>query len=218
MIKRIRFAVALPDAREAAYAGAPREVLPRRVAVCTTLAELTPEPKHGAVVLEWFTDADHLTRNESWEATQGELADMAAAGPVMIADECVLRGEEWLEERWRLGGPRFKHMAIALRSEHLGAAEFSERWRNHAGRLGRSGAPVLTIPAEARGLAYVQNHPRQWPTHEWVYDALNEVWFDDLDGLQTRIDWFRDNLGDRPDDGLVRRSWFLAAREDVLHP
>ena len=71
------------------------------------------------------------------------------------------------------------------------------------------------IPEDARGLAYVQNHPRPRPEGEWAYDALNEVYFDDLDSLRTRIEWFREHLLDQEDD-LVRENWFIVAREEVV--
>ena len=108
-------------------------------------------------------------------------------------------------------------MAIAVRARNLSAREFSERWRSHAGQLGGSaGAAGAVIPDDARGLAYVQDHPCPRPTGEWVYDGLNEVWFDDVEALRTRIGWFREKLLDHRDDDLVRQSWFIAAREEVV--
>ncbi|HET6951237.1 MAG TPA: EthD domain-containing protein [Acidimicrobiales bacterium] len=238
MIKRIRFATRRRDvapgafaaawpAAVAAVAQAPAGVRPARVAVCTTLAELTgPGAKHDGIGFEWFADAGHLARFESWlhtaegRSSLAALAAVAAAGasPVIVADECVLRGAGWLGQRWRDGGDKLKHMAIALRAAGLSAAEFSERWRHHAGRVGGpGGAPATVIPEGARGLAYVQDHPRPRPAgDDWAYDALNEVWFDDVEGLRDRIAWFRENVPADGDDGLVRRSWFVAAREQVV--
>jgi hypothetical protein len=211
MIKRIRFAMPGSALTPAKFADAPPDVRPLRIAVCTALPDLTPDPKHDGIAFEWFADTGHLERYEAW---LGEEVDVAAC-PVIVAEELVLRGADWLEQRWRSGGPRFKHMAIAVRAAHLSAAEFSEQWKHHAGQVGGSGAPAVAIPTEARGLAYVQDHPCPRPEGEWAYDALNEVWFDDVAGLRTRIDWFRENqVGGG--DGLFRQSWFIAAREELI--
>ena len=234
MIKRIRFATrrrtVTRDAFTAAWPGAvtaavsaPADVRPTRVTVCTTLPELTgPDPKHDGVVFEWFDDPAHLGRFESWLVTQEGQSSVASdldlvddgASPVVVAEAHVLRGADWLDERWRDGGTRLKHLAIALRSADLSAAEFSQRWRHHAGQGAPSagGAPVV-IPEGARGLAYAQNHPLA--EGEWAYDALTEVWFDEVEGLRTRIEWFRANPPD-PANELFGRSWFLAAREDIV--
>jgi len=119
-------------------------------------------------------------------------------------EERVLRGADWLDRRWREGGVRFKHMALSRRAAGLTAAEFSARWAAH----GR-GTPV---PEEVRGQAYAQNHP----LIPGRYDAINEVWFDDLDGLRRRVDWFSANpIGD---PGLFGESWFLAVREELEEP
>jgi hypothetical protein len=108
-------------------------------------------------------------------------------------------------------------MAVALRAEGLTQAEFSERWQARAGQVRRAGDTAVTaIPDEARGLAYAQNHPRPRPSGEWAYDAVNEVWFDDLDSLQRRVEWFRENLRDGAEDDLVRVNWFLVVREEVV--
>jgi hypothetical protein len=234
VIKRIRFATRKHDVPPEAFATAwplavavvaeaPADARPSRIAVCTTLPELFPDPKHDGIAFECFADDRHLARFESWLETGDGQSSLRAfdevvdrsASPVVVAEECVVRGADWLEQRWRDGGAKLKHMAIALRSADLSAAEFSDRWRNHAGQLGRSGSAVV-IPDDARGLAYVQDHPLPRPTGDWAYDALNEVWFEDLENLQTRIEWFRENLLDQGDDDLVRQSWFIAAREDVV--
>jgi hypothetical protein len=237
MIKRIRFATRARHLTNDAFAArwpqavagsaaAPLDVRPSRIAVCTTLPELTgPDPKHDGIGFEWFTDADHLARFESWLGTPDGKSSLAAidevvdgdASPVIVAEESVVRGADWLERRWQEGGPKLKHMAIALRAAGLTAAEFAERWSNHAGRLGGSGAaPATVIPDDARGLAYVQNHPCPRPAGDWAYDALNEVWFDDVESLRVRIEWFRENPPDHRDDDLFRQSWFVAAREEVV--
>ncbi|MGF7238646.1 MAG: EthD domain-containing protein [Frankia sp.] len=244
MIKRIRFAtrnaVLEPDAfagawrRAAGAAGtAPPDARPVRIAVCTTLADLTgDDPRHDGIALEWFSDAPHLARFRAWldtpdgKAAADEVGRVVApaASPVIVAEEVVLRGADWLPTRWADGGARFKHMAIALRSADLTPAEFSRRWKGHAGRSGVGQAQPgpagadrpAPIPESVRGLAYVQNHPVARASGEWAYDALNEVYFDDAGVLRERIAWFRDNLRGRGGTDFVRRSWFLAAREEVV--
>ena len=209
MIKRIVFGGTATDARAA---DAAHDVRPLRAAVCTALpGVLDSEPKHDTVTLEWFADPAHLERFEAWlDASDPRAVD----APTVVADELVLRGADWLEQRWRDGGPKLKHMALATRPSELSAAEFSERWRTQAGAVTRGGTRT-EIPVEARGLAYVQNHPRSRAAGEWAYDAVNEVYFDDLASLERRIAWFRDNV-DTSGDDLVQESWFLAVREAVL--
>jgi hypothetical protein len=216
VIKRIRFATRAPGEPAAAFATAwtdavaaavraPLAARPVRVAACTSLPDLSgPEPRHDGIGIEWFTDVEHLRRFRRW-------LDGADASPVVVAVESVMRGADWLERRWRVGGERLKHMAVARRAAGLSPAEFAERWRAHAGQAG-----TTAIPDPAKGRAYVQNRPCPRTDGEWPYDAVNEVWFDDLDGLRTRIDWFRDNLDPRRPDDLFGQSWFLAVREVVL--
>jgi hypothetical protein len=226
VIKRIRFATRRADVTPEAFAawwreavaaavGAPSEAQPLRVVVCTSLPEVTPDPKHDGIGLEWFASTEHVERYESWVSTSKvtELLNRAVdvgSSPVVVADEHVRRGAEWLEQRWRDGGEKLKHMAIALRAKGLTLAEFFELWQTRAGKVG-----TAVIPDEARGLAYIQNWPQPRDT-EWAYDALNEVYFDDLDGLQTRIAYFAETLGGQNEDDLVREGWFLAAREELL--
>jgi hypothetical protein len=197
VLKRIRFATPA-----SASLDAPPDVRPVRVARCTVLPDLTPDAKHDDIGLEWFRDADHLDRYETW------LVD---DGPVVVAEEHVLRGADWLARRWRAGGEKLKHMAIARRAAGLSQAQFQELWRTRAGTVG-----ATPIPDAAKGLAYVQNHPVPRPDGEWAYDAVNEVWFDDIDGLRTRMAWFAERLGDGTEDDLVGESWFVAVREQVL--
>jgi EthD domain len=210
VIKRLQFAsravgpgLALPVAAR-----------PVRATISVVLPELADgAPRHDAVTTLWFRDRDHVAAFEAEPALGSD-----DEGPVLLADEVVVRGEEWLERRWSDGGPKLKHLALAVRAPGLTAAVFSERWRNHAGqaRAGADRAPT-PVPDEARGRAYVQDHPRPRADGEWAYDAVSEVWFDDLDGLQRRIDWFRDNDVGRPDD-LFGATWFVVAREELLDP
>lgn len=206
MLKRIRFA---PDGaagwREALVAGAdaPPDVRPLRIAVCTSLPELLPDPRHDVIGLEWFTDVEHVGRFDEWSAPD--------AGTVVVAEERVLRGADWLERRWRDGDVRLKHMAMARRAAHLSQAEFSKRWTTHAGTLGPA-----AIPDEVRGCAYVQNHPLAPVEGEWAYDAVNEVYFDDVEGLRRRIAYFEATLADGTEHDLFGEHWLLAAREEVL--
>jgi hypothetical protein len=209
VIKRITFDATTTETR---CVDAPLGAKPVRAAVCTTLRDATDvEPKHDTVVLEWFNDGEHLERFETWlRTTDPGMLDVAT----VVADELVLRGADWLEQRWRDGGPKLKHMALALRSPELTVDEFSERWKAQAGGITRGGTRTQ-IPDNARGLAYVQNHPQPRASGEWAYDAVNEVYFDDRASLERRIEWFRYNLDPGADD-LVRESWFLAVREAVL--
>jgi len=197
---------------------APPGARPVRVASCTVLPDLTPDAPHDGIALEWFTDDDHLRRFESWMDSPAGRRTGAQLGRaveptslrVVVAREHVMRGAEWLRERWRDRGRKLKHMAIARRAAGLTPAEFVDRWRSRAGRVGS-----VPIPPPARGQAYLQNHPLAGIGGEWPYDAVNEVYFDDLDGLRGRIAWFAENLAGQEDD-LVGESWFVAVTEEVL--
>jgi hypothetical protein len=237
VIKRISFATKRPTLSVdefasgwpiavAGVAQAPVDVQPLRVAVCTILGGLTgSEPKHDGISLEWFADTEALERYDSWLASQDgqawtrQLDEVVQrdASPVMVADELVLRGADWLAQRWLDGGVKLKHMAIARRARDLTQAQFSERWRSRAGQIRKAGKTELSaIPDEARGLAYVQNHPRPRPEGDWAYDALNEVYFDDVERLKKRIDFFRENFLDQLEPDLVRDGSFVAAREELV--
>jgi hypothetical protein len=237
VIKRLRFATRRKDvtasdflaawsAAVAAAVDTPPGVRPVRIAVCLTLPGLSgPGRRHDGIGIEWFADAGHLQRFTEWVGTPdgqrlvGQADGIAEpdARPVIVAEESIVRGAEWLEQRWHGGGSKLKHMAVAVRASGLTPAEFSRAWRGRAGQIRRPGAAEVTvIPDDARGRAYVQNHPRPRTVGEWAYDAVNEVWFDDLESLRTRIAWFRENLSGQAEADLVRRSWFIAAREEVV--
>jgi hypothetical protein len=236
MIKRISFATRRSDLsperfamawREALLLGAsaPDQVAPRRVAACTSMPEVLADPLYDGVGLEWFEDAAHVERYEAWLGSEAAEALHAAleeaidleTSPLVLADEHIMRGAGWLEQRWRTGGIQLKHMAIAQRAPELSPAEFSQRWLGRSGTLGRSGqTQALVIPDEARGLAYVQNHPRPRASGDWPYDALNEVYFDELDGLERRIAFFDEHLTVESERDLLGPSWFIAATEELI--
>ncbi len=234
MIKQFTFVNRQPDLSAAAFpgllhevfrprAGAPLPARPLRAALCTALPGEGPPPRHDAVSLEWFEDEAHLERFEEWRSaaapTQRSAGPLEASRPgtVVVATEVVRRGADWLRARWSEGGPKFKHMALARRADHLTPAEFSRRWQAHAGTISRSGAAGdLVIPDDARGLAYVQDHPVPRREGGWAYDAVNEAYFDDLAGLQLRAGWFEQNVGRDAQEDLVGDRWFLCVREDVL--
>jgi hypothetical protein len=205
-------------------ADAPTAVRPLRVALCTVLTREDPSPRHDGIGIEWFEDDAHLARFEKWRSAAAPTVQDSAAvadpghGRVVVSvSEVVLRGAPWLEARWREGGAKFKHMAIARRADHLTPAEFSRRWRAHAGTVSRGGAPdPLVIPDDVRGLAYVQDHPVRRDDVVWAYDAINEAYFDDLEGLRRRASWFEENVGLDAQQDLVGDRWFLSVREDVL--
>ncbi len=217
MIKRIRFAG--PSARDGdeptgawrddvvGVLDAPAGSRPVRVAVCTALPDVSPRPRHAGLAIEWFDDAEQLARAEAWRSTSGRTEP----GLVVVAEEHVLRGDDWLARRWNDGGTALKHVALATRADGLTVAEFQARWRAHAGSVG-----ATPIPDDARGRAYAQNHPVPRADGEWAYDAVNEVWFDDLDGLRTRVAWLSDAVQDGDDRDLFGASWFLAVREELL--
>ncbi len=229
MIKRIRFATGLganddfsvgwPAVVTRALA-APPAVRPLRVVSCTVLPEITPDHLYDGVGIEWFQDTEHLARFEAWLTSPmgqgtGEMVAQVLdlhASPLFVAEEHILRGSDWMEERWRSGGARLKHMAIAKRAVGLTPEQFSHLWKTRAGKVG-----TVVIPDEARGRAYVQNHALPPPRGSWAYDALNEVYFDsdDLDGIRARIAFLAETMEEHGEEDLVSESWFVVAREEL---
>jgi hypothetical protein len=231
VIKRIRCATRNPALtfddfatawREAvaAGAGAAAPAQPLRIAVCTSMPDVIADARHDGFGLEWFTDAAHVARFEEWlGSSDGEAVTAALrraldldGSPVVVAEEHVMRGADWLDRRWKERGEKFKHMAIAVRNQSLTLAQFFELWNSRAGKVG-----TITIPDEARGLAYIQNRPRiRADGEEWAYDAVNEVYFDDVAAMRTRIDYMEKTLAEEAEEDLVRQGWFVALREEVL--
>jgi hypothetical protein len=204
-------------------ADSPAAVRPLRAALCTVLPGEGLPPRHDGVGIEWFENGAHLAKFEQWRSVTAPRSEAipdaigSGLGPVVVATEVVPRGAEWLEGRWREGGTKFKHMAIACRAGHLTPAEFSQRWQAHAGTVSRGSASRdVVIPDDVRGLAYVQDHPVPQDDHAWAYDAINEAYFEDLEGLRRRAMWFEGNVGLDAQADLVGARWFLSAREDVL--
>ncbi len=179
---------------------------PLRAVLCTVIDDIVvahhePGSRHVAVGIEWL--ADEGVGADDGVGVGDEVA--GSEGVEVVAREHVLRGEEWLADRWRRGGPRVKHMALARRADGLTVVEFQHRWRHHAGTAG--GTP---IPDIAKGQAYAQNHP---VPGDWPYDAVNEVWFDRLDDLRSRVAWFADNPAA---NDIFGANWFLSVTEEIL--
>jgi hypothetical protein len=236
MIKRLRFVtmrsgLAVHDFAKAwvgavgLVRGAPAELRPIRAVACTTLRDVAgTDAPHDGVGIEWFVDLASLQRFESWLASAAGSTVAGAdsvvspdATVVVVAEELVMRGADWLVQRWLHGVPKLKHMALARRAPGLSPAEFTERWRNRPGVVGAAGAAApLAIPERERGHAYVQNHPLPSASVPSRYDAINEVYFDDLDALRSRIDFFQLHDVRRRDADLVGGASFLAVEEHVI--
>ena len=133
------------------------------------------------------------------------------ASPVVVAGERVVRGGDWLDRRWREGGPKLKQLAIATRADGLTLPQFLERWRGRPARPGRRRFRTLSA---------------RWPTCRttpWSMTAgsrpttrSTEVYFDDADSLLALIAYLERELAGGADNDLVRASWFLAVSEDPI--
>lgn len=236
MIKRLRFVSRRAELSVAAFAtawpravalatDAPLPVRPLRVVACTTLHGIagTAVP-HDGLSSEWFTDVAALQRFEAWLAEHGGRAAAYAeavfvpdTAGVVVAEEHVVRGADWLTRRWAESSVKCKHMALAQRAHDLSPEAFSQRWRNRPGVVGAAGSLLaLTIPERARGHAYVQNHPLRTGPTEARYDAINEAYFDDLGEMAHRIEFFRQHEVGRADADLVSEATFIAVEEHVI--
>ncbi|MDD9370218.1 MAG: EthD domain-containing protein [Acidimicrobiales bacterium] len=191
---------------------------PARVTLATSL-ELPglPPPRFAAVVVLWRDGRARTGVHSDDDVVAGTAGGAATAatrhrpdgGVVVEVDEVVARGADALAARWADGGARFKMMSFGRRNPALTRAEFVERWRAEAGRLGGD-----RIPDDLRGSAYVQDHPSG---DDPPFDALNEVWFDRLDDLRRRAEWF----AARPVPAELMSPadcWSLYLRERVVVP
>jgi hypothetical protein len=214
--KVIRFLRDAPAADR--WAGAlARPGAPSRATIATAI-ELPglPPPRFAAVEVLWFHDGPPpdghpgTGSGSETEADRGGAGLPAGAGAMVVAvDEVVARGAEALVHRWAEGGERLKMMSFGRRNPALTRASFVERWRAEAGRLGGD-----RIPDDLRGFAYVQDHPLG---DDPPLDAVNEVWFDRLDDLRRRADWFA--VRPVPEDLMSpAECWSLYLREVVVGP
>jgi hypothetical protein len=228
MIKRFRFVTrragnslddfsAAWEAEVTLARTAPAGVAPLRAVACTVLGDVVgTEAPHDGIGIEWFADLEALHRFDAWlETNDGRCAERVIgvdSVPVFIAEEVVARGADWLTQRWVNGTVRLKHMALARRALDLSAAEFSQRWRSKTGTVGR-----VAIPDAAKGRAYVQNHPLPSEANAGRYDAVNEVYFDDLESVRAHIDFFAKVDMARAEAELVSATTFVAVAERVVH-
>ena len=210
-----------------AFTAARRDMSARAVA-CIVLHDVPGcEASYDAISMEWILPTDP-SLSAPWAATSSfqrpdvqqvdELEALVDPGSsvCIVADELVLRGADWLARRWADPAAKLKHMALARKAHGLSAVEFSERWRNRPGQLGGGpSAPVITIPDAARGHAYVQNHPRQH-VEPSAYDAINEVYFDDLNALRARIEFFAQHDLLKADSELISQTLFAIVREQMI--
>lgn len=190
--------------------------LPLAPVRCTRNLVLTDgppaDPPHRVIDTATFEDLAHADRFR--RAIEGDVPHSPYdPGTIAVATEVVARGEEWLTARWLDDATSYKHMALARRADGLSRDEFAERWKAHAGAAG-----ATPIPDELRGLAYVQNHASLGGTTdaEPSYDAINEVWFDDLDLLRARHRWLAENLPPPNDDDLFGERHLLLVEEQVV--
>lgn len=180
-VKRFWFAGLGESPWEPAIRSAATGTAPVRAVTCESIASETAAPGTTAdsppfrlVGIAWFRDVEHLAAFD---------AAVSIDAPHHDAVETVRRGARWLDHRWRVRGPRSKHMAFAQRRAELSAEEFARRWAEHAGRAG-----ATPIPEAVRGDAYAQNAPLD--DAAGLYHAINEVWFDDPTALAARVRWF----------------------------
>ena len=185
---------------------------PYRVAVATPVASADlPEPRFAAVDIQWFDGAEAALAQERW--LRSVDPELGGAAWQVVAEELVLRGQDYVRRRWEAGGPRYKMMSFGRRNPRLTAEEFSTRWRDHAGQLGGE-----RIPDDVRGLAYVQNHPLRVEGRTWPLDAINEVYVEDLGQLRRRYAYLAARQAGQPGqgaDGLMSptETWSMCVEE-----
>lgn len=175
MIKRIRFATrrhdVSPDALAAGWrataeaaAAAPAHLRPVRISVSTVLPALTGTAAlYDAVGFAWFNDDEHLKRYSDWlDTAEGHAAESlierltdSTNSRILVAEEKVVRGQDWFTGHRQEGDSAFQHLAIAIRANGMTPAEFSSAWSGHAGTIRGAAADRTTqpvaIPAEVRG-------------------------------------------------------------------
>lgn len=76
---------------------------------------------------------------------------------------------------------------------------------------------MITIPDQAKGQAYVQNHPLVGAAVTARYAAINEVYFDELEAMRARIAFFAAHDVGRADAELVSEVTFVAVTERLIH-
>jgi hypothetical protein len=164
-----------------------------RATLARTLVEYDAEPRapYEYVLTEWL---------------EGPVGERSGAA-IVLAREEIKRGSDWLDAHRQDGRPKLKHMTIATRASGLTGEQFAQRWSTHAGTSG--GTP---IPDEARGSAYIQNHPLL-DRGEWPYDAINEVYLEDAAALRSRIEWFAANDVANRDRDLFGTTQYLILEE-----
>lgn len=198
-----------------ARAGDPGAGRPMRVALAVPVVlPGLPPPRFAAVDLQWFAEAGGALANEAW--LRSLEPDLGGEACRVVAEEVVLRGHDYLDARWALGGERWKMMSFGRRDRRLTPGQFSARWRREAGRLGDE-----EIPEDVRGLAYVQNHPVPLGGHEWPFDAVNEVYVEDVGALRRRGAWLAARQvaalrSGAPPFMSPAETWSLFVRETVL--
>jgi hypothetical protein len=166
-----------------------------RATLARNLPEFEAEPRapFGFVLIEWH-----------------EEGLLSASQSVVFAREEIKRGADWLDAHREDGRPKLKHMTLARRASELTAEQFAQRWSSHAGTSG--GTP---IPDDARGSAYIQNHPMSGHP---LYDAINEVYLEDAAALRSRIEWFTANDVANRDRDLFATTEYLVLEEIEVGP
>jgi hypothetical protein len=200
--KVVRFLAAEPDAIRSRWLEALRaDGAPTRVTLSTALhLDGLPPPAFAAVDVLWFADEAAALDHDGWLRRHAPALVLGDGSCAVVVEEVALRGD-----RSPVGS--YRMMSFGRRNPGLSRAGFLARWRLESGRLGGE-----AIPDDVRGLAYVQDHP---VGDDVAFDAVNEVWFDRLDDLRRRADWFA--ARPIPSDLMSpAECWSLYLREEVL--
>lgn len=62
----------------------------------------------------------------------------------------------------------------------------------------------------------MQNHPVPRAAGEWPWDAVNEVYFDDVAGLRARVEWSRANVTPSAAGDVFGESRLIVVREVIV--